>query len=253
MAQDFVIVQAYWGSTFSPTGQTNPSAGPFSWIDMNAAVSTLCRSDYFRELGQYGAGKVIVGGPQVDIFTDDPPAEWSFGYKERGFADSDIVRFIELEIGARRLPAPTEWTGSELPIYVVFLPRGLFSKDEFEGAAGFHNTFAYHGTTAIYAWVMQGDSLDDTTVIMSHEVVEAIGKHLGQKELSDDCMTLLGSIDGVRVQGYLSLKDGPAACVIPTSMVPVEHVVSDLTTSLSRTHTDKRLNSRPGSGATPHA
>jgi hypothetical protein len=253
MAQDFVIAQAYWGSTFSPTGSTDPSAEVFSWIDMNAAITTLCRSTYFRELGQYGAGEVIVGGPQVDVVIDDPPAEWFYGFQERGFADGDIIDFIAQQIDAARLPAPTEWVDDELPIYVVFLPRGVSSKDHFEDFVGAHGNFSYGGTSVMFAWIMQLNSLDETTPIVSHEIVEAIGKHLGQKELADDCTTVLGSIDGVHVQGYLSLKDGPKVCVIPTSLTPVEHVVGDLNTSLSRTHTGTHLNSHPGGGAIPHA
>lgn len=63
------VAQLYWGSTFVPDPQhrTDPTIGRFNWIDMNGAIGALCGSRYFTRLDQYGAGRVILGGPRVDV------------------------------------------------------------------------------------------------------------------------------------------------------------------------------------------
>ncbi len=96
MAQNFVITQLYWGHTFMPDSQhqTDPSNGPFNWIDMNGAIGALCGSPYFTRLEQYGAGRVILGGPRVDVVAQDPPSQWFSGKPADGFSDQDIANFL---------------------------------------------------------------------------------------------------------------------------------------------------------------
>jgi hypothetical protein len=222
MAQDFVLAQLYWGSTFVPDPQhrTDPTVGPFNWIDMNGAIGALCGSRYFTRLDQYGAGRVMLGGPRVDVVGLDPPSEWRNGTQEDGFTDRDIADFIVREIDAGRIPRPTDW--QEKPIYLVILPQGLFSKDHFLNAVGLHFHFDYQGTSAIGAWNMQGDSLQDTTQIVAHEIVEGIAAELGAGEIADDCTSTTGIVNGVMVQGYKSREDGDS-CIIPGQLTVVVH------------------------------
>jgi hypothetical protein len=95
-------------------------------------------------------------------------------------------------------------------LYVVILKRGLFSKDH-GGAVGYHYTFAYQGTTASCAWVMQGNDLDGTSPIVVHEVVEAAASSVGAGEVGDPCGQL-ARINGVMVEAYANAHH---ACVIP--------------------------------------
>ncbi len=69
---------------------------------------------------------------------------------------------------------------------------------------------------------MQGDSLNDTTQIVAHEIVEGIGAELGAGELADDCISMTGFVNRVMVQGYKSREDGDT-CVIPGQLVVVVH------------------------------
>jgi hypothetical protein len=69
---------------------------------------------------------------------------------------------------------------------------------------------------------MQGDSLQDTTQIVAHEIVEGISAELGAGEIADDCVSTVGLVNGVMVQGYKSREDGDS-CVIPGQLTVVVH------------------------------
>jgi hypothetical protein len=58
---------------------------------------------------------------------------------------------------------------------------------------------------------MQGDSLQDTTQIVAHEIVEGISAELGAGVIADDCVSTVGLVNGVMVQGDKSREDGTAA------------------------------------------
>lgn len=216
MAQDYVITQAYWGASFMPgdRGRVDPSNGAFSWLDMSGAIDALCNSPYFSALDQYGAGSVTFGGPKIAVAQDNPPAQWGDGTQEHGFAERDIENFLVAQIDADTLTAPADWQDGQKPIYLVILPQGLYSRDHFETAVGFHWSFEYRGTRALCAWNMQGGSLNDTTKIVAHEIVEAISSDLNAGELGDACEDVTGIVNHVMVQGYVSKRDG-SSCVIP--------------------------------------
>lgn len=222
MAQDFVLLQAYWGNTFEASlarSTTDRASGAFDWLDMNAALAALCSSSYFSALEQYGAGRVLLGGPAVSLRTgvidSGPPAQWRDGQQAHGFQERDIENFLVKQIDEGQLDPPNQWQDRGLmPIYLVVLPQGLYSRDHFNAAVGLHWHFTYRGQQAICAWNMQGDSLDDTTKIVTHEIVEAIASELGAGEISDDCLDSLGDVNRVAVQGYKSAQDG-GTCVIP--------------------------------------
>jgi hypothetical protein len=213
-SQDYVVAQAYWGSTFMPTGQppADPANGRFSWLEMNGAIDALCSSPYFSGLADYGAGQVIFGGPKVAVEINDPPAAWSSGRQEDGFTDDDIRNFLVGQIDGGHLSAPGDWDASQKVIYLVILPQGLYSKDHFNTAVGLHYKFSYQGQTALCAWNMQGGSLNDTTKIVAHEIVEAISSDLGGPEVGDACTGMIGVVNHVVVQGY-TRADGQ--CAIP--------------------------------------
>jgi hypothetical protein len=219
MAQDFVVLSAYWGhQAFVPGPErSDPSQGPFNWIDMDVAIDTLCKSPYFSKLAQYGAGQVFLGNAGHGLAPDEPPSAWSNGTEQDGFTLGDIERFLTREIDAERLNRPDDWPGV-VPIYVVVLQRWLYSKEHFQSAVGEHWRFSYHGAPANYAWNIQGASLHDTTKIVSHEIVEAIAMHFGAGEIADDCEHIYGNVGyadrRVMAQGYKSREDGDQ-CRLP--------------------------------------
>ena len=219
MAQDFVVLSAYWGhQAFVPGPErSDPSQGPFNWIDMDVAIDTLCKSPYFSKLAQYGAGRVFLGNAGHGLAADEPPGAWSNGTEQDAFRFGDIERFLAREIDAERLNRPDDWPGV-LPIYVVVLQRGVNNWEYFHKAVGGHDQFSYQGHTAIYAWNIQGASLHDTTLTVSHEIVESIASQFGAGEIADACAHIYGNVGyadrRVMAQGYKSRDDGDV-CRLP--------------------------------------
>ena len=115
MAQDFVVVTTYFGSSFRPVPGvvTDPAAGTFSWLDLDSAVWSLTQSPYFVKLSQYGVGRIMQN--KSDAEPHDLPAAWS--YPTQGFTDDELQRFVESEVDAARLPRPDSWRSatSSLP------------------------------------------------------------------------------------------------------------------------------------------
>jgi len=213
MARDFTVSMIYWGDSFiSAPSPANPAAGPFSWAAMDGAVNLLCRGPYFNGLRQYGLGSVTEG--QFYVLHDDPPAGWRDGTQDHGFPDKAIQDRIIGEISLGNVMEPGDFPDGHTPIYVVVLPQGLYSKDHFLTAVGLHSSLDYSGSRGLWAWVMQGESLDDTTKGVAHEVVEAIASELGAGEVGDLCVRYTGLVDDVMVQGYTSAAD-QGRCIIP--------------------------------------
>lgn len=130
------------------------------------------------------------------------------------FPDQAIQDRIIEEISLGNVMEPGDFPDGHTPIYVVVLPQGLYSKDHFLAAVGCHNSLDYAGSRALWAWVMQGGSLDDTTKIVVHEIVEAVASELGGGEVGDPCVRYTGLVDDVMVQGYASAAD-QGRCIIP--------------------------------------
>jgi hypothetical protein len=183
---------------------------------MNGAIFEMLYSGYLSGLDQYGFGSAYLGS-RTAVSPDDPPAAWRSGNQADGFLDDDIVNYLIREIEAGRLNAPGDAQTGELPLYMVILPQGLYSKDHFNAAVGMHYSFDYAGAHALCAWNMQGDSLHDTSKIVSHELVEAISAQLGHGEIADDCLSTSGYVRNTMVQGYKSDQDG-GSCVIPGAL-----------------------------------
>ena len=100
----------------------------------------------------------------------------------------------------------------------MVLQRWLYNKDHFNTAVGWHWGFSYEGFFPICCWNIQGATLADSTLIVSHEIVESIASHLGAGEISDDCGDVSGYVgyadQRVMAQGYKSREDGDQ-CVVP--------------------------------------
>jgi hypothetical protein len=215
MGQNWFVNTLFWGGTFARDYGPQPdhAHGPFHAITMMGAIGAMCRSPYIDGLQQYGADGVNVH--RWAIVPEDPPADWASGVQEKGFTEQDIVNFIVRQLDAQNvLVPPSEYADDEHPMYVVILPQGLFSRNYFNSAVGLHWTFEYRGRRAPCAWVMQGNSLNGTTPIVGHEIVEVIGSQTGVGELADDCEDMTALLDGVMVQGYKSRVDN-WQCVIP--------------------------------------
>src|SRR6476620_6602122 len=115
MAQDFVVVTIYFGSSFRPVPGvvTDPAEGAFNWLDMDSAIWSLTQSPYFVKLSQYGVGLIMQN--KSDAGPHDAPATWSDTTK--GFTDDELQRFVEREVDAARLPPADSWSSAR-PLYL---------------------------------------------------------------------------------------------------------------------------------------
>jgi hypothetical protein len=207
MAQDFIFVPIYYGRSFVP----GPGQGSFTWLNMDGSLVELSNSTYFDGLIPFGLGTVAITSSR-DVAPTDPPASWTDA--NRGFTNDDVARFIVSELDAGRVPTPDDF---EIPpAYVVFLKQGCFSKDHGDDV-GYHYSLTYKGQQVACAWVMQGNDLDGTTPIASHELVEIISSTFGYGERADPCNHQNARINGVLAEAYESAAH---TCVVP-------HVVSN--------------------------
>lgn len=201
------VVPIYWGQAWQP-GATG-SAG--NWIDCQAAIERLVNGVYLSWIEQYGIGAGLIGGPHRIENPPEPPEPHK---------NSQVSAQVVAEIKARRVLAPNDFPADELPLYMVLLPAGLHFVGE-DGKAmgnpGWHVGFDYEGQAheAQFAWIGQGETLDVTTSLFSHELVESFT----EEEIADDDLApgkFSDHLDGLWVQSYYSHFHG--AWVIPTLM-----------------------------------
>jgi hypothetical protein len=96
---------------------------------------------------------------------------------------------------------------------IVLVEQGCFLAGNPFGEIGEHHKFSYAGTDYLWGWVCQGDDVAGTTPGLGHEFVEAATYEIAGTEVGDPCEKLVGLIDGVRVQAFLSKRQD--LCIIP--------------------------------------
>lgn len=205
MALSFTFIPLYFGRTFV----AGPTQGSFNSIDMDDALTRLCASSYFDPLEPFGAGAMSIHNPG-EVAPMDWPATWSVDPKQ-GFTNDDIANFIRGELDAGRAPRPASFVNT--PAYLVFIRHGAFSRDH-DGAVGYHYSFRYHDQDLTCAWIMQGDDIDGTTPIASHEMVEIVSSALGFGERGDPCGPANARINGVLAAAYVSATH---TCIVPNA------------------------------------
>jgi hypothetical protein len=205
---DFVVLRTYWGSKWT-------DGNPFPWQQMEKAIFTSIRSNYFEGLNEYGVSDVS----DVAMSTDPrlPPTTLpAFAIEptfppSNDFDDADIIGLITRLIDSGRLPRPDAIHGT--PYYYVMPQQGSFYRPDRDGILGRHSTFSYGGADHLYAWGYQGMTVDGTTPTFGHELVEALSAKVAGMEVGDPCQKLQGNSAGVALQPYLSKLRN--LCVLP--------------------------------------
>src|SRR5260370_13931771 len=160
-----VLQLIFWGHDWQ-------TASNSSQADITAAVQSILRGPYLSRLSQYGFVSLQLAFPKSIL--SDPPATYVF---------SDISKAVWGAISAGDLPQPN--AGGRRVVYMVFMPSTSVFNDQ-STVAGAHTVVhcaqalpsdtRCSGTTdaAWLAFGTGGQSLDETTRIFAHELVETI-------------------------------------------------------------------------------
>jgi hypothetical protein len=132
---------------------------------------------------------------------------------------ADIPKVIAASFSSG-IPSPDTFSNT-IPIYIVITPRGGGNTDATD-SLGEHLTAVWGPDNLIYIYAYvgaQGD-LNDTLVVATHEIVEALGENGGApKELCDGCQkkyplgTVRPGIDSYTVESYFDAQNNQ--CVAP--------------------------------------
>jgi hypothetical protein len=201
-AQVYLI---YWGSSWSPGVSGSPSSD-----EITSAIQTVVASSYLAGLAQYrNIGPAVIRGSLV-VTSSEPPSE---------FTDDDIAAFLDAQFDAGALPA-----ANDQALYFITIPAGARFAES--GRFGAHSYYERAGQPIWYAWTAGALTVNFATLIMTHELVEAITDPDGDAfqgvpgtcsepgwcEIADICLTDR-VLDGVMVNSYWS--DVAGDCVIP--------------------------------------
>jgi hypothetical protein len=206
----------FWGSYW------NSAQGKADSSSITSKAQALLGSQYFSGLTQYGSdGKASFGGTGFDY--SNPSAS---------FNDGDLRDEVD-NFWGNGLPE----SDGVLPIYVVITQKGA-TDTNCPSAAGCHmlkddNDWLVDDDQMPLAWVGLQGSVDSTTSVLSHELVESMsdldpnsginvtpganwgktglpgGSEIGDNEPDGVRYTYrLGGPGGVKVQAYWSQQDG---------------------------------------------
>ncbi len=187
--------------------------------DLSKALTKIAAGGYFKLLAQYQAKKVTIAGTPTSLTT--PP--WPPGDKKKKFVTlftmNDVVNVIKKSF-SKGVPSPDKFRDTT-PIYIVITPRGGSMTDD-SSSLGEHSTFSWGSakTHVVYAYVGAQSDLNDTLVVATHEIVEAIGANGdAPKELCDECQDLYGGVNAgigtYTVETYFDAATNQ--CVAPPS------------------------------------
>jgi hypothetical protein len=196
----------YWGKSWEPTGTSYPTHD-----EITAAFRILIGGPYLGGLGQYRGIKPAVLRGSTVVGSSDPP---------RAFTDEQVGDFLDAQFDAGRVPEPDR---DHRAVYVVVMPVGAYAAG---GSTGEHIYYQRHGHRIPFAWTADSDSLGNTTVSLSHELVESITDPEGSAvlgvpgtcsqdgwcEIADICPDPR-IVDGVTAAPYWSNRAG--ACIAP--------------------------------------
>ena len=217
------VVTVFWNSTV-------PNQG-----GLNSFYQAIVQSPHLDWLSEYNTSKQTIGRGSFVASYVDTGAPTSASLEDR-----DVQREIARIIGAAEVPPPDADT-----LYMVHFPAGVridmdgnISCQQF---CAYHGTFTHEGKSVYYAVMPDfsgacascgggGDKLQSTTIISSHELIEAItdpaiGLANAQNngsllawyddqygEIGDVCQSESGMVAGWAVQAEYSMRAG--ACVV---------------------------------------
>lgn len=220
------VILVFWGSFWSTTPPPSPSRAQYE-----QAMEGIVTGPYMTGLGQYrgvGPGSIVFS----EIFDGTSPAN--------NYTDADVVAMLKGRF-ANNASMPKPAAGHNR-FYAVIAPQGV--SNSLTQFAGQHQSLAYNGHTAYYAWVDNTGSLtgsNSTTKVFSHELVEACtnpdvdtsnnsilvqgtkpgGGTVKNDEIGDTCNGEFATVDmnGITcsVQSYWSKSDN--TCVLPLGSV----------------------------------
>ncbi|MFT3769918.1 MAG: hypothetical protein QM820_31195 [Minicystis sp.] len=217
------VVTVFWNSTVP--NQSN----------LNSFYQTIVQSPHLDWLSEYKTPTQTIGRGSFLATYVDTAAPTSKSLK-----DPDIQKEIARLINNASVPAPDADT-----LYMVHFPAGV--SISMEGNLSCQQFCAYHGTFKnngknVYYGVMPdfsggceacggtNDKLKNTTIVTSHELIEAItdpaiGLANAQNdesflawyddqggEIGDVCQSEAGEVSGWMVQGEYSMKEG--GCIV---------------------------------------
>jgi hypothetical protein len=208
----------YWGSAWTATTASSPTPD-----QITAAVRWIVTGPYLTGLAQYrGIRPPVLRGSTV-VTTSDP---------HDGFGNEDVSDFLDAQLDAGVVPGPDP---DNQTLYVVVIPVGVSAGgDEFVGT---HHYYKRNGQRIPFAWTADSGSLAGATLILSHELVEALTDPHGSAilgvpgtcrqggwcEIADICPGT-AVVNGVAVDPYWSERAG--ACIAPdlaSTTAPAQH------------------------------
>jgi hypothetical protein len=209
----YTVVLMLWGPPQPPKQKVwlSTLTGP----KLSQALTKLERGGYFSFLAQYQAKKVTIAGPPTSLSSP----KWPKGNKTFTtlFTMNDVVGVIKKSF-SKGVPSPDKFKKST-PVYIVITPRGGLMTDD-PSSLGEHSTFSWGSakTNVVYAYVGAQSNLNDTLVVATHEIVEAIGANGDAPfELCDRCQDLYGAVSAgigtFTVQAYFDAAKNQ--CVAP--------------------------------------
>jgi hypothetical protein len=182
------IKNIYWGSYWTGDGTSLHDHIEAAWTDLGN------NPEFYTTMEQYATPtQSIEQGSFLSGVTLDPDPASSV-------EDSDVQHTIELAINKGTVPPP-----DPNMLYVVYLPQGVVSHPDTEhGWGGHHNFFDdASGRRIYYATIIFSSSIDELTLLASHEVSEATTDPEldGWTEIGDLCQGLHPR--GYRRDGFL--------------------------------------------------
>jgi hypothetical protein len=211
----YTVVLMLWGPPQPPNQTTWLST--LTGRDLSRALTTIAGSTYFSRLAQYNVKQVKIAPGDPPQLSNPPWPPGNSQFTTLFSASTDIPTVIAASFSSG-IPSPDTFSNT-IPIYIVIPPRGCVNKDD-TNSIGEHLTAVWgpFNLIYIYAYVGAQGDLNDTLVVATHEIAEALGKNGGApKELCDDCQNKYGKvrpgIDSYTVESYFDAQKNQ--CVAP--------------------------------------
>jgi hypothetical protein len=211
----YTVVLMLWGPPQPPNQTTWLST--LTGTDLSRALTNIAASTYFNRLTQYNVKQITIAPGDPPQLSNPPWPPGNNQYTTLFNTATDLPNVIATSFSSG-VPSPDTFSNT-IPVYIVITPRGGFATDA-SGDVGDHQTAIWgpNNLIYIYCWVGAQGDLNDTLVVATHEIVEAIGANGGApKELCDDCSGKYGNarpgIDSYTVESYFDAQNNQ--CVAP--------------------------------------
>jgi hypothetical protein len=213
-AMSYTVVLMLWGPPQPPNQTKWPST--LTGKALSGALTAIAGTTYFDSLAQYKVKKVTIEAGDPHQLTDPWPkgnATFTTLFTMQEVADVITKNF------SSGVPSPDTFSNT-MPVYIVITPRGGSMTDD-PSSLGEHGTSTWGAAKRvfIYAYVGAQSDLNDTLVVATHEIVEAVGDSgTAPKELCDGCAAkypgaVNAGIGSYTVASYFDEKNNK--CVAP--------------------------------------